>query len=112
MARTLGNGSSSIAANDLTLVVGPIPNNVPGIIFHGPRRVQVPFGNKTRCVGFPIRRSSIMSAVGTDMIWPVDNLRWPEMQQGAERHFQCWFRDNGDPEGFGLSSAYAVTFTE
>jgi len=111
-ARTLGNGSSSIAANDLTLVVGPVPAGVPGIVFHGPRQVLAPFGNKVRCVGFPIRRSTIQAASGTNLVWPVDSEAWPEIRQGAERYFQGWFRDPDDPEGFGLSSGYAVIFTE
>ena len=36
----------------------------------------------------------------------------PEVSQGSPRFFQAWFRDNGDPDFFGLSNGYAIVFTE
>ena len=43
IANMSSSGSSSVSGNDLTLVSGPVPNNVFGIFFHGPEQAQIPF---------------------------------------------------------------------
>jgi hypothetical protein len=50
-----GNGSPSIAENNLTLTAAPVPNQT-FIFFFGPNQIQILFGNGWQCVGGGITR--------------------------------------------------------
>ncbi len=115
-ANVSASGSSSVSANDLTLVASPVPANVPGVFFHGPQQASIPFqgGMKTQCTNMPVR-GPIAFASGTTLASALDNASPANIGvifQSTTRYFQAWFRDNADVEGYGLSNGYAVTFTE
>jgi hypothetical protein len=112
VAQMTASGSSSVSADDLILIANPIPPNVHGVFINSGTRTQVPFGTKFRCVANPFFRSRVVQAQGTVLSFPVDNQILGGIFPGASRYFQAWFRDTSDPDTFGLSNGYAVTFTQ
>jgi len=112
IAQMTGSGTSSIAANDLVIIANPIPPNVHGIFINSGTQAQIPFGSKVRCVAKPFFRSRVIQAQGSVLSFEVRNEILGGTFAGASRFFQAWFRDNTDPDTFGLSNGYAVTFTQ
>jgi len=108
-----GSGSSSIAANDLSLTAGPGPNEF-GIFFFGATQIQVPFGEGFLCVGGALFRFPITAAVGGEWSQDVDYTIAPaagQITSGSTWNFQCWFRDpTGGPSGFNTSNGLEITF--
>ena len=114
------SGSTSVLANDLVLsAFGAVPGQ-PGVFFHGPTQVQVPFGDGTRCVGagsvglFRWSPAVVPDAFG-DVVLPVD-LNSPALATGpgawlpgTSWNVQLWYRDPAaGGAGFNLSSALHV----
>ena len=112
------SGSQSVAANDLTLTVGPVPNQ-PGLFFYGPAQVQLAFGNGFLCVGAGatgIARLPVGNAAGNVMTYTLDNTAPPtaltQILPGTSWNFSAWFRDPlGLGASFDLSDAISVSFT-
>jgi hypothetical protein len=106
------SGSRSIAANDLVLVAGPVPNQ-PGLFIQGLTQANVPLGPGTLCVATPFNRLQFAFGVGNVMTYAVD---YPAMQSpfqitaGATWHFQCWYRDPSVGPGYNLSDGLSLTF--
>jgi hypothetical protein len=109
-------GSESIAANNLTLVSGPMDAGQPGLFYYGPNEVQVPFGNGFRCVGGSVFRLfpfAVSSAAGI-LSYPLNHAALSpagQISAGQTVKFQAWFRDPaGGGAGFDLSDGLSVTF--
>ena len=114
-------GSTSVTANDFTLVAVGLPANKNGIFYYGPNPISQPFGNGIRCVGggltgifrFPV----VVSDDFGDMFYTVDNTQAPassgpgQIAGGTQWLFQCWYRDPaGGGAGFNLSDGLDVIF--
>jgi hypothetical protein len=115
LARIWGFGTSSIAADNLQLVAGPMPD-VKALFFYGTQPNQTPFGNGYLCLSGILGRlpgqdphcGTIASDFDLALVSP--SLLTP----GATLYLQAWFRDpfgGGGPFSFGLSDGYAVTLT-
>jgi len=113
------SGSTSVAANDLGFLAGPMAAGEPGIFYYGPDQLQVPFGEGNRCVGggpgtivrmFPFAFADASGFMGTtlDNTGPAHGQVLP----AVTLHFQAWFRDPlGGGAGFNLSDALSVVFS-
>jgi len=116
-ANMTATGSSSVAANDLTLVCDDGPPSQPGVFYYGPNQIQVPFGEGNRCVGGTVIR--LWPPVQTDgtgsIARAVDNSTAPNagvIVNGTSLNFQFWFRDPlGGGSGFNLSNGYNIVLT-
>jgi len=106
-AAITASGSLSIAAANLELFAGPVPNE-PFIFYAGPLQISTPFGDGFRCVGGSVVR-----------IWPPTvasgNSAMRSVDPGAlgltpgTWNFQCWFRDPAAlGAGFNLSDGLEV----
>jgi hypothetical protein len=104
------SGSASIASNDFTLLCGPVPNQ-PGIYFHGPQAVELPFGDGFRCVGGQVvRLDPPVPGVGNQSARAVD-LAAQGFTPGQTVRFQLWYRDPAmGLSGFNLSDGLSVSF--
>jgi predicted carbohydrate-binding protein with CBM5 and CBM33 domain len=114
-AQISASGTASVAANDLTLLAGDLPANVPGIFFHGSGQAATPFGEGVLCVATNIVRIPPPSFSGAsgELMTQLDNQSAGGIgiASGVTRNFQAWFRDtSGGPSGFNLSDARSVTF--
>lgn len=114
-----GEGSSSVGANDLTLVTVDLPANKPGLYYYGPATQQIPFGNGFRCIsggGVGIfRLGTVTSSAGGVATYAVDytaqTLPNGIITAGSKWFFQFWYRDpNQPPSDFNLSDALEVDF--
>jgi len=109
-------GSTSVAANQLTLHTTSLPANTFGLFFYGPQAIQQPFGDGIRCVGGSVARlAAVNSGAGGAFSSPVDfaNPTSPAgaIAPGDTRYFQTWFRDvPAGGAGFNLSGSLAITF--
>lgn len=116
-------GSSSVAADDLTLEVAGLPPQASGLVFMGGSEVVgVALGDGLRCVSAPLYRFAVRNggASGAFTYGP-GQLQWIRTNHpaaawvnvGATWRFQCWHRDIGGPCGTGvnLTNALAVLFT-
>jgi V8-like Glu-specific endopeptidase len=105
-------GSSSIAANDLSLHASQIPEQKVGIFYYSYNQANAPFGNGTRCVGSPaVRLPMVSSGTGTTLDFDVDYNSLPSngtIVAGSVWNFQAWFRDGVGP--FDLSDGLRITF--
>ena len=108
-----GEGSNSVAANNLTLVAGPAPNQ-PGIFFYGPNQIALPFGNGFRCVGGTVIRLDVIGPTAGEYRFTVDNTMLPstgQLTNGSTWNFQAWYRDPaGGGAAFDLSNGLEITF--
>lgn len=113
--RMWAQGSTSIAANDLVLLAGPMPDS-PALFYYGTQTMQLPFGNGFACVSGVLKRlPGAVPQCGT-LITPFDLADVPPqaVAPGSTLHAQCWFRDpfgGGGPFTFGYSEAYTFTLT-
>ena len=110
------SGSTSIAQNDLTLLVSGCPPGQPGIFYLGDDGTQVPFGDGFRCVAGNTER--LLPSVLTDATGggsyeldvsalPLAGLLLP----GTTWNFQFWYRDPGHlGTGFNLSDGLRIRF--
>ena len=115
-----GSGSSSVAANLVTVFSSPLPANQPGIFYYGPNQIVASFGNGFRCVGagslglarLPVHNSG---AAG-QLIHLLDLTNPPtvntQILPGSTWNFQAWYRDPlGGGAFFNLSNGLEITFT-
>lgn len=116
-ARISGNGSASLARNDLILVATDLPANKPGLFFYGEAQTQSPFGNGLRCVGsgaqgifrLPVQFSNELGC----MVQHIDNSNFAGGQLGVGEvwNLQAWYRDvAGGGAQFNLSDGLSVQF--
>lgn len=110
------DGSTSVAADDVTLRVFNAPVNTFGVFFYGQRAARIPNGMGDLCIGGPLVRIDI---VGTDAAGNA-SLDLPLMDYqtgpgaitpGSHHNFQFWHRQMS-PAGpsWSFSTALAVTF--
>jgi len=108
-ARITASGTHSLALDDLTLEVGPIPNNFY-IFYVGPGEARRSFGNGgSLCVGGGMLRYPAHMA--TDNTGSMSVLPGEVFVAGDVARFQCWFRDPGvGPDYFNSSDGYVIQF--
>lgn len=104
-ARIRASGSLSVAANDVCLVVSPVPSG-PGLFAYGSSPQQAPLGNGFLCIGGSIARLLATTSVGGALSHQLD-LNAPPVpgaviQPGSTWWFQAWYRDV--PAGGSLSN--------
>jgi len=113
------NGSTSISANDLELVLSNLPPNKPAFLFYGLEPAEAPFGEGVRCIGPPFFRYRKVPSTGPNgtVTVPLDFTLPPlsngagQVEPGGSLYFQLWHRDpQGGPEGFNTTGALCVTF--
>lgn len=117
-------GSTSVASDDLRLIVSGLPANQFGILFMGGGTSRAPFGDGILCVA-PVDigfcRFSIQNAGDQGMFTEGPGIvaftQGPggacRIDPGETWHFQGWYRDPLGPCGAlsNLSNAVSVTFT-
>lgn len=105
------SGSASVAADDLAIHAGPMPNT-QAIFYYGMQTVQIPFGNGFRCIGTSLGRMTTQvpqcGSIARDIDWSA--LNPAVTQPGATFLIQGWFRDPfSGPFTFDLTDAIAIT---
>lgn len=113
-ARISTMGSTSVTANDLTLIVDSCPPNATGIILSGTDKLNFPLSNGFLCVfGTPIHRiDAVQAGGGGTVTYALDQMDLAPGQfiaAGDTVNFQLWYRDMTGT-GANLSDAVAVTF--
>jgi len=112
-------GSTSMAANDLTLTCQGGPPGKPGLFIYGPSQTQLPLGEGTLCIGGAIQRIQppIIIDVFGNAIRAVDYNQAPfnggshAITVGSVWNFQFWYRDPpGGTAGFNLSNGLELHF--
>jgi len=108
-------GTGSIAANDLTLFAGPLPDGSPSLFFYGAIQIQVPFGNGWRCVGGALHfLRPVARPVAGWLIRTVDYQNLPsggQITAGSTWNFQTWYRDPlAGGSYFDASDALSISF--
>jgi hypothetical protein len=108
-------GSTSIAANNLTLVASGCPSNTVGLFYYGPAEIQQIFGNGFRCVGGSVFRLPIGSTSGAGIA--TRRLNYASLPPGGQVSvgstwkFQFWYRNAAaGGANFNLSNGLSVTF--
>lgn len=110
------SGSTSLAANDLALSAGPVPDGQFGIFYYGPNQTQVAFGNGFQCVAGPnLARLPVTVTAGGSLDTLMDNTMPPypavTILAGSTWNFQAYFRDPAAGGAmFNLSDALQLTF--
>lgn len=106
-----GIGSASASTGNLTLLSGPVPNQV-GLFFHGGDPTQVPFGNGNLCISSNIVRGAVVLPSGSTASYTYDSSDFEHdlaLFVGSTRYFQHWFRDTaGGGALFNTSDAMAI----
>jgi len=112
-ARATATGSATVAANDLSLRAGPLPDGF-GFYFYGSAEAAPsPTGNGTLCLGGSLFRSPVASATGLLLTIELDLSTAPasNITVGSTWYFQGIFRDAvAGGSGFDLSNGVALTF--
>lgn len=116
-------GSTSVAANALTLVSSGGPAHQFGVFFYGPLQTQVPFGDGSLCVHpgtvgvFRLLPLGLSNGAGTtihalDLTQPPASGGPGAILPGSTWHFQHWYRDAAGPggSGYNLSDGLSATF--
>jgi hypothetical protein len=111
------HGSSSIAANDLTLHANNIGTNKPGLFIYSIAKQNIPFpgGTGRLCVGGGgpiVRLPPLNSGAGTTFLFDVDYNTVPAagpITAGSVYHFQAWFRTT--PGSSETSNGLTISFT-
>ncbi len=112
-------GSTSVGAQNLTLLAHELPSGVSGLFFYGAQQVQVPFGDGFRCVGGTTQR--VLPVVTSDAFGTATrSVNWNAAYAagiqaagagGASLNFQCWYRDTAaGMSGFNLSDGIEIPF--
>jgi len=109
MSTISGNGSSSIAANDLTLLADGLPPQ-PGIFIAGPAPTQVPFFNGFLCISPQgLQRFTTVTLpsggiTGQQVDLDTSAAGGLNVAVGQPYHFQRW---NRDPAGGGGAANFS-----
>ena len=105
-------GSTSVAANDLTLqATTTIPGEF-GIFFFGPGTEFAPLGSGVLCVDGPhVRLATVATGAGSPT-FAVDYATPPadQLVVGSTWYFQFWYRDPGFAGPSNTTDAVALTF--
>jgi len=115
-AELLARGSTSVAADDLTLLACFLAPGEPALLIAGDESVGArPFGDGLLCAGGVIARFGTRRAgPGGDALWGPGLARLGAWSAGETRFFQAWYRDpQASPCGssFNLSSALELAST-
>lgn len=89
-------GSTSIAADQATLVASGCPPHQTGLLLMGPARAPLPFGDGLLCVGAPLRRLGPPLQTAANGTWRRDvhyGALPGTIEPGALLGFQLWYRD-------------------
>jgi WD40 repeat protein len=118
-------GSTSVAADDLSIRVYDLPPNVVGRFYMGLGNISVPFGDGKICVGnggyssfrFPVVNTGPdgVLELGPGIVGFADaNFELGLISAGELWNFQGWFRDAAGPCGSTVNTtqAFAVGFTQ
>ncbi|TDJ74126.1 MAG: hypothetical protein E2O39_05125 [Planctomycetota bacterium] len=116
------SGTASLALDDLTLTVS---SSVPlqfGILYMGPARTLLPFGNGHRCVDsgtgafhrYPVMQANAAGTFAMNNVVSFANGTFPPsgaLLPGTTWNFQGWYRDPGGPCGasFNLTNAVEIS---
>ncbi len=110
-------GSTSVAANDLTLVSwGVVPNQF-GLFFYGSGQQQTSLGNGFLCLGGSLYRLPALQAdaLGQAM-WGLDLGNLPSggsIAMGETWNFQFWYREKASAGGgYNFSDGLQVLFCQ
>ncbi|NUP96318.1 MAG: S8 family serine peptidase [Planctomycetaceae bacterium] len=115
-ARIGAIGSTSVAANDVTLYVDRAPLNKAGLFYFGATQAQTPFGNGFRCVsGGTLRLGpAVLTNAQGVALRTVDLTASPAVGvilPGVTSNFQFWYRDpDAGGASFNLSDAVSITW--
>lgn len=117
--RMLASGSTSVAADDLQLIVDLLPANKPTMLLSGKSLVaQTQIGEGWRCIGSPFFRMGSGStgpngvfSRGPGMILSTPGMK-AKVDAGQTWRFQLWYRDLSQcGSNSNISNGYVVTFT-
>ena len=104
-------GSTSLAVNDVTLLVSEVPGQ-PGIFYYGTCPKDAPFGNGFRCAGGPLVRLGPPVVPQGGVATRVVDVSVSTFGPGSY-YFQFWFRDTAaGGASFNLSDGLEVSFTQ
>lgn len=109
-------GTTSIGANDFTLVAADAPPANLGLFFYGTSQASIPFGDGTLCISGMVQRLPPALTIGSSGITMrlLDFATAPasSIPPSATRNFQFWYRDpsGSGGSGFNLSDAMSVLF--
>ncbi len=108
------NGSTSLAANDVSIGLATLPALTPALLFMGPETVDVPVADGRLCVGGGIIRLGVKFAGPTgSTAFPLDLGAPPfvsgpgAIEAGTTMTFQAWYRDGASSN---FTSATTTTF--
>lgn len=112
-------GTTSLSANDFTLVATSVPTSVFGLFFFGETQAALPVGNATLCIGTPFFRLPVVTtsaggASGTatfDLDLGALPAGAPTLQVGDTLNFSFWHRDS-NPAGSNFTDAINVEFCD
>jgi len=118
-ARIAATGTTSVQANNLTLVSSGQPWLSTGLFFYGGATSQVPLGDGFRCVAsggsgvqrLPLDQADVLATMRT--VLDHDAIINPPTQimPGSTWHFQAMYRDPAaGGNGVNLSDAITLTF--
>jgi hypothetical protein len=109
-------GSTSLAANGLTLGLSCAPGPTFGLFFYGPSTQLLPAGNGSVCIAAPRRLAPSVpispggnASLALDLGAPPFSSGPSSVAAGETWFFQTWHRDSIGA-GFGTSDAMRVTF--
>jgi hypothetical protein len=113
-------GSTSVAANNLSLLTTSAVPGEFGIYYYGTQQTEVPFGDGYRCVTGQMWRLNppIQANIFGDVPLALDFTQQPfhsgsgAIDAGDTFMWQLWYRDPHGPlgNGFNLSNALRITF--
>ena len=104
-------GTTSVAANDLTLVAGGGPPQTFGLFAYSPLADSIPLGDGQLCLGPGLVRFPVLRLDGVGTALQVVDHDLEGFQPGDTRYFQLWYRDPGfGAAGFNLSNGLEITF--
>ncbi len=117
-------GTTSVAADDLTLMALACPTGQFGIFYYGLDQVNVPLGDGVRCIGLtppgifrlpPVSTGSGSASYALDIGSPPSPSG--QITTGSTWLFQFWYRDPAGPGGGGgaghnLSDALEINFCQ
>lgn len=105
------SGTASVEANAMVLQLNSVPN-MPGLVFLGGERVEIPFGDGMRCVGGTLRRLPTGFAESHSLSTAVDMASGDLAEllvPGTFCNFQGWFRDPAaGGAGFNMSNGLQI----
>lgn len=115
----VGEGSASVAMDDLKMSAFGLPPQVSALLFWGTETTttQLPFGNGLRCAGGTLQRTQVRQANDNGRAnWgqgPSDFGPAGSITAGDELVFQVWYRDPDAfcAQGFNLTNGFRLTMT-